>query len=177
MPQCPPYATTVIGAHNVSRWYEARDVGLSGGINGRQRAKEARKRSPTLKALLTSGYAPNATLHECRLGLGVELRSPFTQAALSGKLRDINSYSTPARVLVVEDEALVQVLAREYLEECALKIDVASTAAEAPNKRVSFQAGLTPGRLYGPSRQQGDSLVREVQSIGRPAEARQTEHE
>jgi hypothetical protein len=134
MPQCPAYATTVIGAHSVYRWCEVRDVALSGGINERQRGKEARKRNPTLKVLLTLGYAPNASVRECRLGCRFELRSPFTQAALSGKLRDIiDSRSTPARVLVVEDEALVQVLEREYLQECALEVDLASIAAEALN--------------------------------------------
>ena len=144
------------------------DIGLSGGMNGRQLAEEARKRNPTLKILFTTGYARNAIVHEGRLDPGVELvTKPFTQAALSAKLRDIiDARSTPARVLVVEDEALIQMLAREYLEECALKVDVASTAAEALNKLRLVPGGVDAMVIdMGLPDSKGDSLVREVRSI------------
>src|SRR5262249_16660004 len=36
------------------------DVGLPGGLNGRQLADEARRRRPDLKVLFTTGYARNA---------------------------------------------------------------------------------------------------------------------
>jgi CheY-like chemotaxis protein len=144
------------------------DVGLSGGMNGPQLAEEARKRNLTLKILFTTGYARNAIVHEGRLDPGVELLTkPFTQAALSGKLRDIiDSRSTPARVLVVEDDALIQMLAREYLEECALKVDLASTAAEALNKLRLVPGGVDAMVIdMGLPDSKGDSLVREVRSI------------
>jgi CheY-like chemotaxis protein len=144
------------------------DVGLAGGMNGRQLAEEARKRNPTLKILFTTGYARNAIVHDGRLDPGVELLTkPFTQAALGGKLRDIiDARSTPARVLVVEDEALIQMLAREYLEECSLKVDVASTATEALNKLHLIPGGVDAMVIdMGLPDSKGDVLVREVRAI------------
>ena len=64
------------------------DVGLPGGINGRQLADEARRRWPHLKVLYTTGYARNAIVHQGRLDPGIELiGKPFTYAALAKKIR------------------------------------------------------------------------------------------
>ena len=49
------------------------DVGLPGGMNGRQLADEAQRRKAGLKVLFTSGYARNAIVHHGRLDPGVEL--------------------------------------------------------------------------------------------------------
>jgi CheY-like chemotaxis protein len=97
------------------------DVGLPGGMNRRQLSEEARKRRPDLKVLFTTGYARNAIVHDGRLDPGVDLiTKPFTQAALADKLRDIiDAKRDPGRVLLVEDEPLIQMLAAEYLEEAA----------------------------------------------------------
>jgi PAS domain S-box-containing protein len=144
------------------------DIGLPGGMNGRQLAEEAHKRHPTIKVLFTTGYARNAIVHDGRLDPGVELLTkPFTQAALGAKLRDIiDARSSPARVLVVEDEALIQMLAREYLEECAVKVDMATTAAEALNKLRLVPGGVDAMIVdMGLPDSKGDSLVREVRSI------------
>ena len=64
------------------------DVGLPGGMNGRQLADEARRRRSRLKVLFTSGYARNAIVHHGRLDPGVELLSkPFTFATLGARIR------------------------------------------------------------------------------------------
>ena len=64
------------------------DVGLPGGMNGRQLADEARRRRPALKVLFTTGYARNAIVHHGRLDPGVELIvKPFSQASLAQKVR------------------------------------------------------------------------------------------
>jgi PAS domain S-box-containing protein len=144
------------------------DVGLPGGMNGRHLAEEARKRNPTIKILFATGYARNAIVHDGRLDPGVELLpKPFTQAALGAKLRDIiDARSTPARVLVVEDEPLIQMLAKEYLEECAFKVDIASSAAEALNKLRLIPGGVDAMVVdMGLPDSKGDVLVREVRSI------------
>jgi PAS domain S-box-containing protein len=66
------------------------DVGLPGGLNGRQLADEARRRRPDLKVLFTTGYARNAIVHQGRLDPGVELIvKPFTAAALGAKVRQV----------------------------------------------------------------------------------------
>ena len=144
------------------------DIGLPGGMNGRQLSEEARKLRPDLKVLFTTGYARNAIVHDGRLDPGVELiTKPFTQAALAEKLRNIlDAKHVPGRILLVEDEALIQMLATDYLEEAGFKVDVAGSATEAMNK-----LGLVPGGVDAviidmrlPDRG-GDALFAEIRTI------------
>jgi CheY-like chemotaxis protein len=66
------------------------DVGLPGGMNGRQLADEARRCHPKLRVLFTTGYTRNAIVHHGRLDRGVELIvKPYTYAALARKIRDM----------------------------------------------------------------------------------------
>ena len=66
------------------------DVGLPGGMNGRQFAEEAREHRPHLKVLFTTGYARNAIIHDGRLDPGVQLLvKPFTYEDLAGRIRGI----------------------------------------------------------------------------------------
>jgi PAS domain S-box-containing protein len=144
------------------------DVGLPGGMNGRQLAEEARRLIPNLKVLFTTGYARNAIVHDGRLDPGVELLpKPFTQAALAEKLRDIiDARSVPARVLLVEDEVLIQMLATEYLEDMGLKVDVAMSATDALNKLRLVPGGVDAIVMdIGLPDRRGDSLVHEIRSI------------
>ena len=112
------------------------DVGLPGGMNGRQLADEARRRRPDLQVLFTTAYARNAIVHDGRLDPGVDLiTKPYSQAVLSSKLRDmLDAREGPSRVLLVEDEPLIQMLAVDFLEDAGLKVDTAGTAREALNK-------------------------------------------
>ena len=144
------------------------DVGLPGGMNGRQLAEEARRRRPDLKVLFTTGYARNAIVHDGRLDAGVDLiTKPYTQAALSEKLRAIiDAKREPGRILLVEDEPLIQMLAAEYLERRGFTVHVAGSAAEAMNT-----LGLVPGGVdavlvdLGLPDRRGDELVREMRSL------------
>jgi PAS domain S-box-containing protein len=73
------------------------DVGLPGGLNGRQLAEEARRRLPRLKVLFTTAYARNAIVHQGRLDPGVELVvKPFTSATLAAKVRRVLEEAGPA---------------------------------------------------------------------------------
>jgi PAS domain S-box-containing protein len=64
------------------------DVGLPGGMNGRQLADEAVRRRPGIKVLFTTGYARNAIVHHGRLDPGVEvIFKPFTYSDLATKIR------------------------------------------------------------------------------------------
>jgi PAS domain S-box-containing protein len=66
------------------------DVGLPGGMNGRQLADHALRRRPRLKVLYTTGYARNAIVHQGRLDPAVEvIFKPFTYSELAAKLRRI----------------------------------------------------------------------------------------
>jgi CheY-like chemotaxis protein len=144
------------------------DVGLPGGMNGRQLAEEARKRRPNLKVLFTTGYARNAIVHDGRLDPGVELLTkPFTQLALSEKLRDIiDAESMPARVLVIEDEVMIKMLAVDYLEGAGFKVDTAATGADALNKLRLIPGGVDAVIVdLGLPDRRGDVLIREIRSI------------
>jgi PAS domain S-box-containing protein len=66
------------------------DVGLPGGMNGRQLAEQALRREPRLKVLYTTGYARNAIVHQGRLDSGVDvLFKPFTYSDLAAKIRQV----------------------------------------------------------------------------------------
>jgi PAS domain S-box-containing protein len=66
------------------------DVGLPGGMNGRQLAEHALRRQPRLKVLYTTGYAPNAIVHQGRLDPGVAVVfKPFTYSDLATKIRQV----------------------------------------------------------------------------------------
>jgi PAS domain S-box-containing protein len=144
------------------------DVGLPGGMNGRQLAEEARKHRPDLKVLFTTGYARNAIVHEGRLDPGVELiTKPFTQSGLASKLRNIiDAGRFPGRVLLVEDEALIQLLATEYLEGAGFKVDAAGSAAEALNKLGLVAGGFDAVILdVGLPDRSGEDLLRDIRAL------------
>jgi PAS domain S-box-containing protein len=66
------------------------DVGLPGGMNGRQLAEQALRQKPRLKVLYTTGYARNAIVHQGRLDPGVEVVfKPFTYSDLARKIRQV----------------------------------------------------------------------------------------
>jgi PAS domain S-box-containing protein len=66
------------------------DVGLPGGMNGRQIADAARVMRPDLKVLFVTGYAENAVVGDGRLDRGMEvITKPFGTAALGSKIRDL----------------------------------------------------------------------------------------
>jgi PAS domain S-box-containing protein len=66
------------------------DVGLPGGMNGRQLAEHALQRQPRLKVLYTTGYARNAIVNQGRLDPAVEVVfKPFTYSDLATKIRHV----------------------------------------------------------------------------------------
>jgi PAS domain S-box-containing protein len=66
------------------------DVGLPGGMNGRQLAEHALRRQPRLKVLYTTGYARTAIVHQGRLDPGVEvIFKPFTYSDLATRIRQV----------------------------------------------------------------------------------------
>jgi PAS domain S-box-containing protein len=66
------------------------DVGLPGGLNGRQVADAARRRRKDLKVLFITGYAENAVVGNGHLEPGMAvLTKPFTMQMLANKVREI----------------------------------------------------------------------------------------
>ena len=66
------------------------DVGLPGGLNGRQVADAARADRPGLKVLFITGYAENAAVGNGHLAPGMQvITKPFGVAALGNKVTEI----------------------------------------------------------------------------------------
>jgi len=66
------------------------DVGLPGGINGRQMADAARQRRPGLKVLFITGYAENAAVASGYLDPGMHVvTKPFPMEKLAARIRAI----------------------------------------------------------------------------------------
>jgi PAS domain S-box-containing protein len=66
------------------------DVGLTGGMNGRQVADAGRVLRPNLKVLFVTGYAENAVVGNGHLEPGMQvLTKPFAIDALAGRVRDM----------------------------------------------------------------------------------------
>jgi PAS domain S-box-containing protein len=66
------------------------DVGLPGGMNGRQIADAARRQRKDLKVLFITGYAENAAIGNGHLEPGMSvLAKPFAMATLANKVREI----------------------------------------------------------------------------------------
>jgi CheY-like chemotaxis protein len=64
------------------------DVGLPGGMNGRQLADALRARDKALKTLFITDYAENAAVSNGHLEHGMEiLTKPFMMSALANKVR------------------------------------------------------------------------------------------
>jgi len=66
------------------------DVGLPGGMNGRQVADAARVTRPDLKVLFITGYAENAVIGKSRLAEGMYVATkPFQMEMLAHRIREI----------------------------------------------------------------------------------------
>ena len=66
------------------------DVGLPGGMNGRQVADAARRSRPNLKVLFVTGYAENAAVGNGHLEPGMEvITKPFVMADLADKISEM----------------------------------------------------------------------------------------
>jgi signal transduction histidine kinase/CheY-like chemotaxis protein len=66
------------------------DVGLPGGMNGRQMADAGRVTRPDLRVLFITGYAENAVISHGHLDPGMHLLTkPFTMEMLASRIRDL----------------------------------------------------------------------------------------
>ena len=66
------------------------DVGLPGGMNGRQVADAGRAVRPDLKVLFITDYAENAALGNGHLAPGMQvLTKPFAMEALASRIKEL----------------------------------------------------------------------------------------
>lgn len=146
------------------------DLGLPGGIDGRELAERARKLRSSLKVVIMTAYAAGALIRDGRLNHGVELLSkPFTFTALSTRVRDVLDRTSaslgPVRILVVEDELLVRMLIVEALAECGCETIEAATFEEAINKFRDMSDAFAGAIVdLGLPDKPGDALIREIRA-------------
>lgn len=143
------------------------DVGLPGGMNGKQLADSAREMRPGLKVLFTSGYAREAIVHDGRLDAGLQLiTKPFTYAGLAAKLREVlDAQEGSMRVLLVEDEPLIRMSAVDHLEEFGFTVETAGSAGEAQAVLENLSGAVAAAIVdIGLPDRPGDALVRDIRA-------------
>ena len=73
------------------------DVGLPGGMNGRQMADAGRSTRPDLKVLFITGYAENAVVGHGHLDPGMQvLTKPFAVDVIAARIKDMIGSNGPA---------------------------------------------------------------------------------
>ena len=124
-------------------------------------------RRPGLKVLFTTGYARNAIVHHGRLDPGVRLiTKPFTYAAVAAKLADmLDAPAGPPRILLVEDEVLIRMLAVDQLEELGYRVETAGSATEAMSKMRLLDGRIAPAIIDLGLPDQGDVLAAELRAL------------
>ncbi|MFC3077701.1 response regulator [Phenylobacterium terrae] len=143
------------------------DIGLPGGMNGRELADAAQARQPGLRVLLTTAYAGGTLLKDGRLETGFQLLAkPFSYAALARRVQDVLAPDrTEPQVLLVEDDALVRMTLLEALLEAGCRVEEATTASEALKKIRSAAAPLDAAVIdIGLPDGRGDALVAELRA-------------
>lgn len=166
------------------------DVVMPGPLRSPELARRAQERLPGIAVLFTSGYTENAIVHGGRLDHGVELLSkPYTREALARKVRHVlrnqqqrsrglgtapnpSDDSTPAGldgkpglcVLLVEDDALIRLVAVEMLASLGHAVVEAGNAEEAMSivERQPVDVLLTDISLPGMSGEQLAGALRQL---------------
>ncbi|MGP4689286.1 PAS domain S-box protein [Agrobacterium pusense] len=110
------------------------------GMSGRELSDEVHRTRPNLKVLYTSGYTRNAIVHGGRLDAGVALLpKPFTPRELAERIRDLLDAGKARRILLVEADPSVRVLAEESLASAGYHAEPAATSTEAIGKLRAAQ--------------------------------------
>ena len=135
------------------------DVVMPGALGSPELARKARERLPNIAVLFTSGYTDNAIVHGGRLDEGVDLLSkPYSREAMARKIRHVlrtqprGQTSAPAqlpvlappeqealpdasrltaRVLLVDDDAMVRFTTADMLGYLGHAVTEAGDATEA----------------------------------------------
>jgi DNA-binding NtrC family response regulator len=134
-------------------------------MNGQQLAEEAKRQRPDLRVLLTTGYARNAILRHGKVDAGIQLiTKPFSFTGLAAKIRSVlDMPARSGRILLVEDELLIQMLAVDQLESLGFKVETAASATEAMRK-ISGDLDAAIVDVGLPDRR-GDVLIGEMRAL------------
>ncbi|MDP2331373.1 MAG: response regulator [Reyranella sp.] len=146
------------------------DLGLPGGMDGRVLVDRAREMRASMQTLITTAYAASALVHEGRLDAEIELLSkPFSYSALAARIRgllDRRKGQRESRILVVEDEFLLQMFVADILTDAGFVPVQAASASEGLTKfRAEF--GELAGAIIdlGLPDRRGDELVADIRAV------------
>ena len=141
------------------------DVVMPGPVRSTDLARKAKERLPGVAVLFTSGYTENSIVHAGRLDPGVELLpKPYSRETLARKIRHVlanqqqanavaarrqgmpvprrdappAASARPLNILLVEDDALIQLSTADMLESLGHSVTAVGTGTEA-------LAALSPG--------------------------------
>jgi signal transduction histidine kinase/CheY-like chemotaxis protein len=145
------------------------DLGLPGGMDGRVLANRARTSRASLRILITTAYAASTLVHEGRLDTEIELLSkPFSHSALATRIRELldrREEQREMRILVVEDELLVQMFIAEVLEDAGCVPLRAASASEGLAQFQTEHAELAGAIIdLGLPDRRGDELVADIRA-------------
>ena len=146
------------------------DLGLPGGMDGRVLAEHARAIHASIQILMTTAYAAGALVHEGKLDAEIELlNKPFTYAELATRIRELldrQKGQREIRILVVEDEFLLQMLVADVLAEAGCLSIEAGSASEGWAKFRAGQDGFAGAIIdLGLPDRRGDELVADIRTV------------
>jgi CheY-like chemotaxis protein len=145
------------------------DLGLPGGMDGRVLAERARTMRASLRILITTAYAASTLVHEGRLDTEIELLSkPFSHSGLATRIRELldrQEAEQEIRILVVEDEFLLQMFIADVLADAGCIAVEATNASEGLAKFQSERAELAGAIIdLGLPDRRGDELIADIRA-------------
>jgi DNA-binding NtrC family response regulator len=136
---------------------------LMPGMTGPTLAAAMMDARPGISVLLMSGYSERASMPS-RLPQGIDcLQKPFTPEALARKVRGVlDARTVPGgRVLVVDDEAEIRKLLRQFLEHAGYAVAEAANGRQAVEEVDAGGVSLVITDLVMPEKE-GIETIREM---------------
>jgi two-component system, cell cycle sensor histidine kinase and response regulator CckA len=133
------------------------------GMTGPDLARVIAAERPGVKVLLMSGYTDEQSMPGGAMPAGLDyIQKPFTPDSLARKVRQVlDARPAGGRVLVVDDEAEIRKLLRQFLEHAGYQVAEASNGRQAVNEVDAGGVALVITDLVMPEKE-GIETIREM---------------